>query len=210
MMKVMKFGGGCLKGLDGFSDVVKVIRSEGFEHTVVVVSAVYGITDKLEDMAIQALASETTILSSVDDIRFQHQNICDTIIKSPEIQIQTIEQLELRLQKLERLLFGIAYTGEISDSTRVLVLSQGERFASILLAAILNDSGISSISLDSDKIGLLTDSVCVNATVNLQVARQNLVKEISPLILEGIVPIITGFFGCTEDGKTSSFGRNGK
>ncbi len=208
-MKVMKFGGGCLRDPASFSNIATILQSEGPEQTVIVVSAVYGITNKLEELALKAMASDDTILSSVDDIRFQHQDIVDNIIKNPEIQVQTIEQLELRLQKLERLLYGIAYTGEISDTIRVLVLSQGERLAAILLAAVLNDNDISSIALESDMIGLLTDSVCMNATVNLRISRQNLVKEVSPFMMKGIVPIITGFFGCTIDGKTSSFGRNG-
>ncbi|MHA1882119.1 MAG: aspartate kinase [Candidatus Thorarchaeota archaeon] len=205
----MKFGGGCLRDPVSFSSIAKILQSEEPEQTVIVVSAVYGVTNKLEELALKAMTSEDTILSSVDDIRFQHQNIVDSIITNPEIQIRAIEQLELRLQKLERLLYGIAYTGEISDTIRVLVLSQGERLAAILLVAVLNDNDISSIALESDKIGLLTDSVCMNATVNLQIARQNLVKEIVPFLMNGVVPIITGFFGCTEDGKTSSFGRNG-
>jgi len=56
-MKVMKFGGGCLRDADHFLKVAGIITTEK-EKTAVVISAVYGITDLLIDAIQMAVKSE--------------------------------------------------------------------------------------------------------------------------------------------------------
>jgi len=39
--------------------------------------------------------------------------------------------------------------------------------------------------------------------------RKNLAQCVLPVVNTGIVPVITGYFGCTVEGKITTFGRNG-
>ncbi len=207
-MKVMKFGGGSLKDAEGFLRVADIIKTEQSDNTAIVVSAMFGVTDNLASAIEAALQTEDMILELTNAIRLIHYSIAENLVMNLDLQSKTIHQLESRLKKLDRLLYGVAYTGEVTDTVRVLILSQGERLAAIILAAVLQDRGVQSIALESDAIGVLTDPVCDNATANLSGAERNLSREVKPLILQGIIPVITGFFGCTPEGKTSSFGRN--
>jgi aspartate kinase len=63
--------------------------------------------------------------------------------------------------------------------------------------------------LESDEIGILTEAACDNATAILSAVRKNLEQEVAPLLKQGLIPIITGYFGCDEEGRISTFGRNG-
>ncbi|MFW9787341.1 MAG: aspartate kinase [Candidatus Thorarchaeota archaeon] len=208
-MKVMKFGGGCLRSPESFQKVISIVQKEQTERIVLVVSAIYGVTNKLEEASQIALQSEERIQDVVAEIREFHQDIVVNSIENSRHQEEVLSKLEVKLQKLERLLFGVAYTGEISKTVRILILSQGERLSSVILEAVLNNANIEAQAFEADDIGIQTDSVCFNATANLRVTQRNLTEHLTPLLEEGTIPVITGFFGCTDEGQVSSFGRNG-
>ncbi|MHA2117938.1 MAG: aspartate kinase [Candidatus Thorarchaeota archaeon] len=208
-MKVMKFGGGCLRDPQGFTRVAEIVKSESSDPIVTVVSAVYGVTDLLTEASEAALTSETEIPQRVSDIRGIHHRIAEEAIANTTLRESTINDLEPHLKKLERLLFGVAYTGELFDTVKILILSQGERISAAILAGVLQDIGLSSAAFESDRIGIVTFPACVNATANLPLVTANLHDSLLPVLKEGIVPVVTGFFGCNPEGKTASFGRNG-
>ncbi len=205
----MKFGGGCLRDGTSFRTIAKLLRDEPFGQIVVVVSAVYGVTNSLEQATQSALTTEGSIPRVIDEMRKLHEAIIQDAIQDSKTQEHVSRIIDSKIRALERLLYGISYTGEVTETVRVIVLSQGERLAASILAAVLSEHGKSAREFEADKIGILTDSVCDNATANLPAVRMNLQENITPLMRRGVIPVITGFFGCTEDGKTSSFGRNG-
>ncbi|MHA2423859.1 MAG: aspartate kinase [Candidatus Thorarchaeota archaeon] len=205
----MKFGGGCLRDAEGFLQIAKILKKDRSSQNAIVVSAINGVTDKLSVAIQTALVSEEQILELTNAIRDQHYGIVEASIKNPKIREMTIENIESHLRKLDRLLYGVTYTGEITDTVRILILSQGERLAATILASVFQDQGINAIALESDSIGVIADTVCDNATVDLRAAERNLNRHIKPLLKKGTIPVITGFFGCTPEGHTTSFGRNG-
>ncbi|MBN2230368.1 MAG: aspartate kinase [Candidatus Thorarchaeota archaeon] len=204
-----KFGGGCLRDASDFLRVAEIIKQDQAEGVVVVVSAVFGVTDMLYNGARYALNSEASIPQTMRNIRTRHLDIIEAGVHNPVIMVQVKRLIEERLQKLERLLYGVAYIGELTESVRVLVLSQGERLAAVILAHVLQASGIDSEVLETDCIGLLTDNVFDGASANLSRARYNIQRQVTPLITSNATPVITGFFGCNEAGQTTTFGRNG-
>ncbi len=207
-MKVMKFGGGCLKNEDKLREAGRIVAASP-NRVVVVVSAIDGVTDMLIQGIKDACASEKNVRDVIGKITSIHRKIIDKVINNPEDKRRTQAALVSLIGKLERLLFGVSFLGEITDSVRASVLSFGERFCSIIFAARLQEMGINAAPVQSDEIGLLTDNLYENATANLNAARKNLPKFLLPLLDNQIVPVITGYFGCTCEGKVSTFGRNG-
>ncbi|TFG98518.1 aspartate kinase [Candidatus Thorarchaeota archaeon] len=208
-MKVAKFGGGCLRVPADFINIANILREGQSESTVLVVSAVFGVTDQLHNSTEFALRSEESIPLSIANIRTQHLEIIEQAIDNSTIRDRVKNSIEKRLKKLERLLYGVAYIGEITASVLTLILSQGERLAVDILTGVLNDQELNAEALESDIIGIVTDCVFENATVNMPTTRTNLQDRILPLLDEDIIPVITGFFGCNESGQPTSFGRNG-
>lgn len=207
-MKVMKFGGGCLKNKEHFLKVAEIVKTER-NNPVVIVSAVSGITDLLENGIQMAINSEKKVLEVIKTIRARHKDIADVSIQNEDIRQRTTKDIELRLKKLERLLYGITYTGEMTESVKAHILSHGERLSAILLSGILKSLSRDAIALETDKVGLITDESFENATAVLAEVRDNLVLTVLPLVNMGKVPVITGYFGCTREGKVTTFGRNG-
>ncbi len=206
---VMKFGGGCLKSEDAFLRVTEILRESYPVPPVVVVSAINGVTDILESAINSALDSDEKIEPILEGIRNLHLTILMKTVTDFQVRQKVLTGLDARLEKMKRLLYGIAYTGEVTETIHVLVLSYGERLASLLLTGVLISNGLKAKSLDADKIGLVTDSVCSNAAVDFSMATENIKQHLLPLLQQGTIPIITGFIGCASDGKTTSFGRNG-
>jgi len=110
---------------------------------------------------------------------------------------------------LGRLFYGIAYTEEVTKSLKALILSYGERLSAFVLSGILKSKDKDSNALETDKIGLITDEFFENATAILNEVSRNLKAIVLPLIKKGVVPVITGYFGRTHDGRVTTFGRNG-
>ena len=50
-MKIFKFGGASVKDAESIKNVVKVLRHEGFENTLIVISAMGKMTNAFEEVA---------------------------------------------------------------------------------------------------------------------------------------------------------------
>lgn len=208
-MRVAKFGGACLRVPEDFISIADILKTGKPESTILVVSAVFGVTDQLHNGTKLALNSEDSIPLSITNLRTRHLEIVENAINDSSLRDRVRISIEKRLKKLERLLYGVAYIGEVTDSVWALILSQGERLTVDILASVLVDQGLNAEGLESDDIGIVTDCVFENATVNIPMTKTNLEERVLPLLKEDIIPIITGFFGCNDSGQPTSFGRNG-
>ncbi len=206
-MKVMKFGGASLKDKNNLCKTADIIISEKHPK-IVVLSAIYGVTDLLEICIKQSKNDETQIKNHIEEIRNRHYIMASQCIENLNILNFTLQQLDERIQKLERLLYGIAYTEEVTKKVHALILSFGERLSVITMAGVLNSLGEKAQFLESDKIGIITDNNYENASPIMPIVKENCAKNVLPFIEKNITPVITGFFGCTPEGKTTLFGRN--
>ncbi|MCX6566079.1 MAG: aspartate kinase [Candidatus Aminicenantes bacterium] len=206
--KVMKFGGGCLRDADGFKRAAEIIRKEPIPP-VVVVSAVSGVTDALESGLTRAVKNEAGITRTIRALRMQHENLAVHLLPSREIRTHVLEQIDLRLNRLERLLQGAALTGEASPFTRAHVLSYGERWAAVLLAGLLKEKGADARALESEHIGLAADDSPDAATADIPAFRRAVKKNALGLESGRFIPVITGFYGVASKRRIASFGRNG-
>ena len=206
-MKVMKFGGGCLKNAEYFNKVLQIIKSEK-KQVAIIVSAIYGITDMLIEAIQGAKKNEKTIGLSIDNILDRHTRIIQETINNLVIKRATNQKVDEMIKKIERLLYGVSYTEEVTPSIKSHILSYGERLSAITLNGFLLDNGINSEVIESDKIGMDTDGSFENATVDLNRFRKNFKPVAKRIINKKLIPVITGFFGSTPEGKITTFGRN--
>ena len=89
------------------------------------------------------------------------------------------------------------------------VTSQGERFSSLLLSHKLQDMGVSSVALTSEDAGVIATGRPLNGEGDLSACGRSMGINTALLIAKGITPVITGFYGCTEDRHVLTFGRGG-
>ena len=207
-MKVMKFGGGCLKDGACFARAAEIIRDQEGPRAVVV-SAASGVTDKLVSGIKEATAGEEAELTTLAEIMTGHKTLVRDGIGDPAVREDVETALADKFRRLEKLFMAVAFAGEISPSLEANILSYGERLAAIVLAGCLRSLGVSAAALDADEIGMITEEAYENATADLAEFRKAVVPIAEGLFRSGSVPVITGFFGRTPEGKVSTFGRNG-
>lgn len=208
-MVVMKFGGASLRDGKSVKQISKIIKKRLPDQPIIVLSAVKGITDILIRATKQALEDEATIGENLNQIASMHRKLVAETITSPPIRTQTQEALDLLNARLERVLYGIAYTSELTPRTLDLVMSFGERMAVNLLAGRLNAIMCPAKAIYADEIDLVAHGDWGRGTADLEQCRKLMPPHLHPLLAEGVVPVITGFFGRTKNNLPLIFGRGG-
>jgi aspartate kinase len=207
-MKVMKFGGSTFKNPEMMQKVADIIVKEK-KPKIVVVSALYGQTNEIREYIEKIRTEKKEIEAFVGKIRNRHKSFAENVISDHDTLEWVLENMYIHLQKLERLLFGVAYTEELTPRTVDLILSSGERMSAYIMEGVLLCNKVKAKAFEADKIGIITDGVFRNATADLPKCEKNLKNTIIPELKRGIVPVITGFFGRDEEGRCTTFGKNG-
>jgi len=208
-MVVMKFGGASLRDARSIKQISKIIKKRIAEKPIIILSAVNGVTDILVKATDQALEDESAIFENINQLSSIHRRLVAETISSPPIRTQTQANLDFLLSRLERLFYGIAYTGECTPRTRDLVITYGERMAVHLLAGRLNAILCPAQALHADEIDLIAHGPWGQGTADMTLTRKQLPQHLEPLLKQGIIPVITGFFGRTVKGQPVTFGRGG-
>jgi aspartate kinase len=207
-MKVIKIGGGSLKGRKNIQEIIDLVAERGRGH-VIVVSALSGITDRLIDSMAQALKDEEAIPSIMSELRNKHMLVARHVIPSGQFLQKYARDLNDHLGKLERFYYGLNFTREITPKMTDVISSFGERLSADLLSTALRARGLKAAYRMPHKIGLITDGKFGDATANVPKTSHNLRQHLLPLIKEGMIVFVPGFFGVNENGDITTFGRGG-
>lgn len=207
-MKVIKIGGGSLKGKGNIRAILDRIAERGPGH-ILVLSALNGITDLLIDGMSRALRDEAAISSIISRLRNKHILVARHILPAGKFYQKYTRDLNEHLAELERLYYGLNFTREITSKITDVVGSFGERLSADLMASALRSLGLQATYRMPHKIGLLTDGKFGDATADLPAAARNLQKNLLPLIKKRMIVLVPGFFGVSETGEITTFGRGG-
>ncbi len=208
-MIVLKIGGSSLKTVQSLDLIIRLLQQQTDKRRIIVLSALNGVTNHLMKSTAEALQTDRKISGLLDYLCTLHREWIINAIASPVLKNRVKDEIDYLLSRLEKLLYGIAYTGECTRRTRDLVASMGERLAVHLLAGYLTDRQIEAVGLEADKIGIFADGDFGNATANLPQTAEKLPLSVLPYVEKGVIPVITGFFGVTVDNHTITFGRGG-
>lgn len=134
-MKIIKFGGTSVGTPESILKVKSIVCSCD-TPSIVVVSALGGITDRL--VAISALAEkgDLSFRSEIDDIRARHFDMCDVVVE-PDRRDALKSELSSLLNRLENLCEGVSLLGVLPRKVYDEILSFGERMSSRIVASML-------------------------------------------------------------------------
>lgn len=187
-----------------YDRIAKILQADP-SRKFVVVSAITGVTDSLLEILAKP-REEREIDRYIGKVLRMH---VDLLPESRPARAPFLEAVEVLTTKLERLLYGIAYTEETTARTRDFVLSFGERLGAQIVVANLRERGVDAIPHEADLVGLITDDNYGNATALLDETRQRLGPFLRREADAGHVSVLSGFFGLSQEGKTATFGRGG-
>ncbi|HSB07374.1 MAG TPA: aspartate kinase [Thermodesulfobacteriota bacterium] len=207
-MKVIKIGGGSLKGKGNIQDILALVAERGPGH-IIVISALSGITDMLIDGMTEALRDDVAIPSIIRHIKNKHILVARHIIPMGKFYQKYTRDLTDHLRQLERLYYGLNFTKEITPKIADVISSFGERLSADLLTCALRSLGLQATYRMPHTIGIITDGKFGDATANLSKTARNLQKNLLPLLSKGMIVFVPGFFGVSETGDITTFGRGG-
>ena len=206
-MKVIKIGGGCLKGKKTIDEILTLVAERG-QGDLFVVSALNGVTDMLITGMETAYHEEKEIPAILMRLRTEHRKVAEHVIQDAPLLETYFEHLEKSLARLERYYFGLNFTREITPRIHDLIASYGERLSAILLSYALRSRGIDASFRMPETIGLISDGKFQDASADIATSRTNFKSRLE-LPTKNQVLIIPGFFGISKEGDITTFGRGG-
>ena len=209
-MRVMKFGGTSVGNAARFQQVADLIalHRASDPRLVVVVSAMAGVTDALIRMSHQAARGEPDWIPALAALWERHQ---DTVraLGLPEEEAHALEaELREGFERVETVLRAVEALKELSPSTADLLAGMGERWSARIMAAVLRARSIPARAVDADAF-LITDDRFGEASPDLEQTRARARALLTPLLEQGILPMVTGFIGATPEGRPTTLGRGG-
>ncbi|MBW1979648.1 MAG: aspartate kinase [Deltaproteobacteria bacterium] len=207
-MKVVKIGGSSLKDSGNIAHILDLIGKRGRGH-IFVLSALNGVTDMLLASMSDALQNEGNIPGILGRLQEKHWRLAQQLAPGKE-RIRKIQRLMRPcFEELERFYYGLNFTREITPRLRDVISSYGEQLAVQLLFGLLGSRGVEVSYRLSQHIGLITDGKFGDSTVKLKQTAANLQDHLLPLVAKGRIVLLPGFYGISEDGDITTFGRGG-
>jgi len=176
---------------------------------VVVVSAMSGVTNQLIAGARAAAEGKDTVYREIKaELLDRHLKVVESLLTRNPARLEVGGLVEDRLHDLERLYRSIAVLGELTVRGCDAVASFGEHLSVNILAAVLRERGVRAQAISATQL-IVTDDNFGEAAPLMDQTRQRLQQRIRPLVERGVIPVVTGYIGATEDGVTTTLGRGG-
>lgn len=209
-LQVMKFGGTSVGDAACIARAAKII-AEGARagRCVAVVSAMSGVTNRLIEAAkIAQSGNAKGALAILDELAAKHESTLASVVKNEVERAKVSEKMQQVFAEGRRFCEGTALLRELSPRTLDTISSLGERLSAPMVSAAVKELGLPSEALEASEL-IVTDDYHGGAEPLMNKTREKSQARVFPLLERGIVPIVTGFIGATEDGELTTLGRGG-
>ena len=208
-MLVLKFGGSSVGSADDITKVVDiVIESIQKEPTIVVVSAMSGVTDQLLMLAQSASQGNEAYKTIIQNIEQKHLDAVRALLPI-QAQSATLSMVKQIINELESNCEGLFMLKELSNRMQDKIVSYGELLSSKIIAATFDSKGIKQQWVDS-RVLIKTNSNYLNAVVDKETTSKNIQSYFShPDHNQFQLYMAPGFIASDAEGNTTTLGRGG-
>ncbi|MCR5352132.1 MAG: bifunctional aspartate kinase/homoserine dehydrogenase I [Bacteroidales bacterium] len=137
-MKILKFGGSSVGTPESILRVKEIVSSRP-EPSIVVVSALGGVTDQLIRASRMAADGDTSFRVEISQLRDRHHSVCQAVV-GPDGCPDVEREIDALLDQLERICEGIYLLKVLPPKTASEVQSFGERLSSLIVTAALPEA----------------------------------------------------------------------
>ncbi len=205
-MKILKFGGTSVGSVESIKAVLSIVKEsyDAGEKPLVVLSAMSGITNLLTKMAEDAAEGKPF----AEDLKLMEEKHFEVVKKLIAVKFQNpvLTRLKLLINELEDLLQGVTALKELSNQSKDLIISYGERCSNYLVSKIMEQEIPESEYINASYY-IKTDSNFGNAHLNEPLTNQ-LIQALSQTHADKLL-FVTGFIGSNEKGRITTLGRGG-
>lgn len=206
-MIVMKFGGTSVQDAACMRQVVELVTAARARKPLVVLSAMGGATDRLFQATRAAACGDEQQAQQLSRQVFDRAaNAAQELLHHiPDALRTAIAAMQDEVQVLLR---GVQLLREASARTTDAIVAHGERLATAVFTAALQQRGVPCIEVDARTV-LRTDDRFGKAQP-LRDAIQALANAgLRPHLQDGFVVVTQGYIGSTERAFTTTLGRGG-
>ncbi len=205
-MKVLKFGGTSVGTVESLKAVLSIVKKsyDAKEKPLVVLSAMSGVTNLLTQLAEDA-AEGKSFSDGLKSLEDKHFAVVKELL-AVKFQNPVFTKLKLFFNEIEDLLQGIFALRELSNQSKDLILSYGERCSNYMVSKVMEQYIPESLFIDASHY-VKTDSNFGNAHLNEALTEQ-LVKSMYITHADKLL-FVTGFIGSNENGRITTLGRGG-
>jgi bifunctional aspartokinase / homoserine dehydrogenase 1 len=205
-MQVLKFGGTSVANADNINKVVAIVKqSVKKDKTVVVVSALGGVTDLLLGAAAMAAEGNELYKDKLATIEQRHIDSVKQLIPVAQ-QSQLLSLVKKSCNEIEDICNGIFLLRELTARSKDRMGSYGEWLSSQIIAAKFKADGTDAVWMDAREL-IVTNSDFTTAEVDFAVTD----KKISDYFSTSTASlfILPGFIAADKNGITTTLGRGG-
>lgn len=205
-MQVLKFGGTSVANGENINKVVALVQQAlTKDSTIVVVSALGGITDILIRAGQLAAAGDESYKERLQVIEHRHLETVKYLLPLTR-QSSVLSLVKKRCNEIEDICNGAFLLGELSARTLDKIVSYGELLSSLIISARFDTLGVENTWKDSREL-IGTDSQFGYAAVDFPLTNSRVraffSSTKSPLF------ILPGFIASDPNGVTTTLGRGG-
>ncbi len=203
-MQVFKFGGASVKDASSVQNVGAILKDYASQPTIVVVSAMGKITNKLEEVAKAYFFRTPDLMKHFTDVKEFHLQLASELIHDKDNDVyNAIENVFVEM------LWAIeeepAYTYNHHYDQ---IVSLGEILSTRIVSAYLNEVGIHNEWVDARGI-IQTDNTYREGRVDLELSETLARTQLTPILAKDRIVVTQGFIGGTSENFTTTLGREG-
>lgn len=205
-MQVLKFGGSSVANAENINRVVAIVQKVSQkDKTVLVVSALGGVTDLLLSAARLASIGDESYTEQLSVIEKRHLTAVTELIPVAR-QAGVLSAVKQQCNEIEDICNGIFLLRELSNASKDRVVSFGELMSSKIIAARFVAEGIENVWKDSREL-IRTDLNYGNAKVDFEKSN-GLIAEFAKSVKENLI-VLPGFIASAPNLTTTTLGRGG-
>jgi len=199
-MRIYKFGGASVKDAEGIRNLFSIMKQEGFDKTLLVVSAMGKTTNAFELVVKNYFENKNELQYSINQIFEFHNTVLLELFLEKNHEV--FNDVKLIFDNLKEFLkrnkspnYSFVYDQ---------VVPCGEILSTKIISAFLNLSGVKSNWLDSREL-IKTDSNYRDADIDWKLTQKNISENIDKKKLN----ITQGFIGSNQNNFNTTLGREG-
>jgi len=208
---VMKFGGTSVGSPEAIIQAAEIVKltSQKWDHLVVVVSAMRGVTDILIQSAeAAAIGDQEAYESLIGELKSRHHDVIDKLLIDDDERAGISALIDGYIAELSSYCRSIHVLGEVTPRGMDTITSLGECMNARVVANTLRGDGYDAQAIDATEL-IVTDASFQNALPLEDATRVKVKARLEPLLEKGVIPVVTGFISATQTGITTTLGRGG-
>lgn len=205
-MIVLKFGGTSVATPENLIKVQSIIEKQAEKQQLaVVVSALGGVTNQLQECANFAAAGDASYKDILQKIEKRHLEMCNELL-TVKTRSETLTKTKLLLNELEDIFRGVYLLRELSPRSLDHLLSYGELISSRIISDYFKTTGLDSELLDSREL-IKTNDRFGKAAVDYEVTYSEIRNHFKKAPQVSVCP---GFISTSKnDNLITTLGRGG-